>query len=101
MLKSFIDELKSSMVLIYKDYRDLHSKRESLASDLSKPFDSEVMGKVEEAINIGHSLRKTIDQLKSKINLNLSENLLGHKEDTSAIQENGSLRSSKNQPIQL
>lgn len=89
------------MVLIYKDYRDLHNKRESLVADLSKPFDSEVMGKVEEAINIGHSLRKTIDLLKSKINLNLSENslIMGQKEDISPIHENGNLRSTRNQLI--
>lgn len=46
MLKSFIDELKFSMVNIYKEYRELHLRKESFAVDLSKPFDNAIMTKV-------------------------------------------------------
>ena len=46
------------MVTIYRDYRELHLRKESLTADLSKPFDNAVMTKVEDTINIGHNLRK-------------------------------------------
>ena len=58
------------MVSIYKDYKELHMRKEMFVNEMSKPFDLNIVDKVQETIELGKHLRNSIDALKGKVRLN-------------------------------
>jgi hypothetical protein len=57
------------MINIYKDYKDLHKKKDLFESKLQSPqcFDRDTVEMVEELISLGSHLRHSTDKLKQKI----------------------------------
>ena len=70
------------MVSIYKDYKELHIKKDMFANEMNKPFDLNIVEKVQETIELGKHLRNSIDALKSKVRLN------NHDDDTTESKAN-------------
>lgn len=66
------------MVNIYKDFRDLTIKKDAYILEMNKPFEPGFIEKAEETITIGFNLRKSIDALKARINLNGWKSPLNH-----------------------
>jgi hypothetical protein len=64
------------MVAIYKDYKELHIKKDQFLSDITKPYEPELMTKIDETIFLGHNLRNSIDCLKSKLNFGLGSSAI-------------------------
>ena len=58
------------MVDIYKNYRELHSRKEMFLAEAKKPFTLGSMDIVVETIEIGNQLSKSIQILKGKLKFN-------------------------------